>query len=174
MNKIFSQTKLSTLFLGVALAILGFIFIINPTGSIMFIVKLVGFLLLLFGAITLLRWYMQKRNGFENPADLLFGLIETVPAILIIVAPDMLVNLLYVVLGLIILFTGINDIVAAREAQRIDKHLWQVDMVISIITLVLGIFVVISPFVMAQAVAIIVGVALLFDGITEVVAALRM
>ena len=80
----------------------------------------------------------------------------------------------YVLIGIIILVTGVNDVAEAGAVRRLGLPGWGWRMVLGVLTLLAGAVVVCSPFAMAEFEMLVAGLALVFDGITEIVAGVRM
>lgn len=106
--------------------------------------------------------------------DIGIGVVELVVGICIIVWPAFFVLYLYMILGIFILITGFNDITEANRIRKAGLGNWKVALLFGILTLIAGTLAVISPFALVWAEAVITGIALLFDGITEIVAGIRL
>lgn len=72
------------------------------------------------------------------------------------------------------LVTGVNDVIEANAVRLAFGAGWVWRMAIGVITLLAGVAVVASPFAMAELVMLVAGLALIFDGITEIVAGVSM
>ena len=92
----------------------------------------------------------------------------------LIVWPDAFVAVVYVIIGVIVLVTGVNDVIEANAVRLAFGAGWVWRMVIGVITLLAGVAVVASPFAMAELVMLVAGLALIFDGITEIIAGVSM
>lgn len=172
LDKLFRRTKAATILMGVALLVLGIAMFVSPIGATLMIVSIVGWTLVVVGAVTLLNCWMHRSPALQQ-ADLVIGLVELVPGALMVAMPGAFVTIIYVLIGVIILVTGINDVTEASARRRLGLPSGGL-MVMGVLTLVAGAFVIVSPFAMAEFVMLIAGLALLYDGITEIIAGVRM
>lgn len=172
-QRLFGRTKAATILMGIALLVLGIAMFVSPIGATLLIVQVTGWTLVAVGAVTLVNCWAHRLPELRQ-ADLVIGLVELVPGALMVTMPEAFTSLVYVLIGIIILVTGVNDIASARSLHALGVPGTAALTVLGVLTLVAGAAVVVSPFAMAELVMLVAGVALIFDGITEIVAGLRM
>lgn len=172
-ERLFRRTKATVILMGVALLVLGVAMFVSPIGATLLIVQVVGWTLAVAGVITLLNCWRHASEGMRQ-ADLFMGLLEAIPGVCLIVWPDAFVAVVYVIIGVIVLVTGVNDVIEANAVRLAFGAGWVWRMAIGVITLLAGVAVVASPFAMAELVMLVAGLALIFDGITEVIAGVSM
>lgn len=172
-ERFFRRTKATVILMGVALLVLGVAMFVSPIGATLLIVQVVGWTLAVAGAITLLNCWRHASESMRQ-ADLFMGLLEAIPGVCLIVWPDAFVAVVYVIIGVIVLVTGVNDVIEANAVRLAFGAGWVWRMVIGVITLLAGVAVVASPFAMAELVMLVAGLALIFDGITEIIAGVSM
>ena len=86
----------------------------------------------------------------------------------IIVYPSVLIRLIPVIIGVILTLHGGNDLLQAVQLHRGKYEKWWVAMLFGILTAGFGIFLVCNPFEAVSAVATLIGVFLIFDGISDI------
>ena len=172
-ERLFKRTKATVILMGIALLVLGIAMLVSPIGATLLIVQVAGWTLALVGVVTLLGCW-ARRALFLSQADLAIGLVETVLGMCLILWPDAFVAGIYVIIGVIILITGVNDIIEANVVFRLGLPGRGWRYVVGLLTLAAGVLVVTSPFTMAEFVMLIAGVALIFDGVTEIAAGVTM
>ena len=165
-ERLFKRTKATVILMGVALLVLGVAMFVS-----LLIVRVVGWTLAIVGAVTLANCWRHSSEGLRQ-ADLFMGLLEAIPGVCLIMWPDAFVAVVYVLIGIIVLVTGVNDVIEANVIRRALGVGWR--MVIGVVTLLAGAAVVASPFAMAELVMLVAGLALVFDGITEIIAGVSM
>lgn len=170
MGTFFQRTKLTVVLLGVAQAVLGIIFFTNPSGATVTVTQMVGWLLIFVGGGTLSMCFFRPGSS-SSTMDIIVGAGELILGILMVVNPVFFVRYLFILLGLMVIFTGINDVV---DAGRVRSDGSRITLGMGIATLVVGAIMLMAPFLFADAIAIIAGFALAISGITEVFAGLRM
>ena len=173
MDSILKRTKTTVILTGIALLVLGIAVFVNPAGATLAVTLIVGWTLVILGVYTLSSCFVHRLPVLSQ-MDLFFGLLELIPGICILVWPGFFVSYLFLVLGIFVLVTGINDIMEAVDEHRIHVDYWGQSLAIGILTLVMGVLVIIAPFAMAQTVMMVYGIALVFDGVTEIVTGIRM
>ena len=172
-ERLFRRTKAAVILMGVGLLALGIALFVAPIGATMLIVSLVGWVLVVTGAVTLLNCWAH-RSAELRQADLVIGLIEAVPGMCLVLWPQVFVAFVYVLVGVIILVTGVNDVVEALAIRRLGLPGWGWRLALGLLTLAAGAFVVSSPFTMAEFAMLLAATALIFDGITEIAAGVSM
>lgn len=172
-EKLFRRTKATVILMGVALLVLGVAIFVSPIGATLLIVQIVGWTLVVVGVATLVNCWVNRPAGSQQ-ADLFTGIATLVLGVLIVGWPAAFVAVVYVMLGIIILVTGVNDIAEASTVRRMGfpGSLWR--SILGALTFIAGAFVVFAPFAMAEFVMIVAGIALIFDGITEIIAGIQM
>lgn len=172
-ERLFKRTRATVILMGVALLVLGVAMFVSPIGATLLIVRVVGWTLAIVGAVTLANCWRHSSEGLRQ-ADLFMGLLEAIPGVCLIMWPDAFVAVVYVLIGIIVLVTGVNDVIEANVIRRALGVGWVWRMAIGVVTLLAGAAVVASPFAMAELVMLVAGLALVFDGITEIIAGVSM
>lgn len=169
----FRRTKASVIILGIAMLLLGLAIFITPTNGVLFVTLCFGWLMLFAGIATLIG-HFRHNPADRGAVDLVLAILEVIIGLLVVIFPAWWVLYVMIIIGIMILITGIYDIVDAfafRSAGAGQFALW---LVLGILTIIFGIMVFCTPFVAAEAIMIVAAVALVFDGITEIVAGVRM
>lgn len=172
-ERFFRRTKTTVILMGVALLVLGIALFVSPIGATLLVVRVMGWVLLAVGALTLAGCWRHYSEGLRQ-ADLFMGLLECVPGACLVIWPDAFVSVVYALIGVVILMTGFNDVIEANALRHVVGVGWGWRMALGVATVVVGLVVVASPFTMAELVMLVAGVALVFDGITEIVAGISM
>lgn len=172
-TKPLARTKATVILVGLALLVLGVAMFVHPIGATLLIVKTVGWTLVIVGAFTLLNCCMH-RSELLRSVDLAIGFAELIAGALMVAMPDAFVAVVFEIIGVIILVTGINDITDAGIARRlgVPGSAWRT--VLGVLTVIAGIGVICSPFMLADFVMLLAGIALIFAGITEIIAGAKM
>lgn len=172
-ERLFRRTKATVILTGIALLVLGIAMFVSPIGATLLIVQICGWTLVVVGALTLLNCWRRHTQELRQ-ADLLIGFLELVPGGLMLATPETFVAFVYVLIGVYILVTGVNDLIEANAVRSLGFPGAGWRYVLAVLTLLAGAAVVWSPFAMAELVMLVAGLALIFDGITEIVAGARM
>ena len=171
MKIVFRRTRTTALVMGVASLVLGLVVFTNPTGVALFLTSIVGAVMAVMGVVTLLG-YLRERE-VASQVDLFCGVAELVFGALLWIWPGFFVNWVVVVVGVFILFTGLGDVMDARELSRMGSDAASVNTLMGILTVIFGLVVVAAPFALVDMMFAIAGVGLVFNGVTELWAVLR-
>lgn len=151
------------------MVILGIAVLVNPIAAMEALVRIVGWVLVVFGIVTLVSAVVKGDPVKNSPGELFMGVIALVPGLIMGLFPGPLVTFVWTVIGIIILATGILDVVEAGDLRRIGSPLATPATVSGVITALLGLIVVIAPMFSASIGMLFAAVALFVDGITEII-----
>ena len=87
--------------------------------------------------------------------------------------PGFFVNWIVVIVGVFILVMGLGDLSVAWTAYRARAPFATGKLIMAIVTVLVGFFVIVSPFAFVDMAFIIAGIGLVINGVTELVAALK-
>lgn len=168
MNRLLARTKITVLLLGIAETVLGIICLTNPATATVTVAMMVGWVLIFLGAGTLCACLMRDDGG---RFDLVVGGLELALGTLMVIRPAFFVSYLFVLLGILVVITGLTDLV---DAGRYRSDGSQINTGMAVATIVVGAVMLAAPFFFADMIAIIAGIALVVSGVTEVAAGIRM
>lgn len=175
MDVILKRTKTGLIITGVVLALLGAVMFMRPILALTVIMLIAGWMLFILGAITLVDGFVHRKDRNSSLSmGIIGGVLELVIGLCIIISPDTFAVYLYIMMGIIVTMTGVGDVVEAFSLRKAHVARWGVALALGLLTIVFGILVVLAPFAFLWAVTVITGIALLFDGITEIVAGVMM
>lgn len=161
----FKSVKWNSILISVVIAMLGFTVMLNPEAAALSICSLIGWALLIGGALTLGAYFTAGKSRFV----LIMSLIQLIPGIYIIIRPDIMVKFITLILGLLLLSYGIAGIRESVENRAFGYSHWWLSLIVGILTTVLSICVIINPFTSASAVMIFAGGAMAAHGISNII-----
>lgn len=170
----FSRTKPVVLLTGLAMVVLGIAVLVNPIGAVEALVRIVGWVLVVYGGITVASAFMRGDPIKNVPADLALGCLAVVLGLIMGIAPGGLVKFVWTIIGVLVFITGILDIMEAGTFRSTGSPLATPATVSGIITVVLGAIVIITPMFSLAVGMLFSAVALIVDGITEIIFGLSM
>lgn len=166
-QSLFKRTKASIIILGVALTLLGMGFFIAPAASALFLVYVCGWAFIFAGIGTIVG-YFRHDPADRGAANIVLAVVEIVLGIFIMVWPGWSMMYLVILLGCVIFMTGVWDIFDAFSIRHIEGSRWGLWLVLGILTVFCGILTFITQFSMAEAIMLVGGICLIFDGVTEI------
>ncbi len=167
------RSKVSTIATGVLAVILGVIIFMNPQNSTMAITQVVGWVLVILG-VSNLAGAFNHWSVILSSMDLYTGILALLMGILIISNPGFFVAWIFILLGIAIMVGGFRSLYAANALHVLGAPGAGSSMAGSVVAIVLGALVMLSPFSMANATMIICAVALVYAGAMEIVGGLKM
>ena len=169
----FEHSRWATILMGVAFVLLGVLMFTNPGGVTVTVVRVVGWILLVGGALTLLAAF-RGTGPIVAQACLYAGIAEALFGVLLASMPQAFVMWTIVILGVCIVVAGVDTLDAARVTGLFDGGAATSQRIGAVVTIVLGVLVVMSPFAFVDAAVMICGVALAVAGVMKVVDGVRM
>ena len=166
----FQRARTTVILTGIASLLTGVVILLNPAGVALFLTALFGGVLAIAGAVTLVGY----ARDVSTQSDLFVGLVELVFGAILWFWPGMFVNWLVVIVGVFILFSGLGDFAEARSLAALGAPAAGMGTVLAVLTVIFGVLVVASPFALVDLMFSIAGFGLVFNGVTELVAAFRM
>ena len=166
-SSILRRNKIVTVVLGIAIVALGVAVIANPDGATLLVTRIVGWVLVGMGAIGLVGSLFRGIKA-ASPVDLVIGGLQLVFGILIAVMPKTFASALFIVLGAVVLLSGIGTISDALAARSLGIGLWSWAFICGIATLALGALIIAAPFAFAEALTIVAGISLIISGLGQV------
>lgn len=147
--------------------LLGIILTIMPGVAAGTLVSVLGWLLLIFGFICVVV-AIVFRAGTVEPGPIATGLLSLASGLLLLIRPGLLVSLCGIVLGLLLVIHGLQDLKQARQSKAMGYD-WKPSMVIAIIKLVMGALVVLNPFSTAALLIRMAGIFLIVDALGDLI-----
>lgn len=170
----FTRTKPVVLITGIVMTALGIVIFVHPIAAMEMLVRIVGWVLVAYGAFNLVAAVMKGDPVHNAPADLALGIVTLVPGLVMGIAPNVLITVAWTFVGIIILLTGLLDIVEAGDFRRVRSPLALPATVSGVITVILGVIAIFAPMASATVGMLAAAIALLIDGITEIIFGLGM
>lgn len=145
---------------------LGIIFLVWPSTSLIVLARIVGAVLTIGGVIGVINFFMD-RNAIYKTFLLLVGICMIVIGIWIIRSPGNLVRLIPIVFGILVLVSGITNIAETIDLSRSRYSYWWLSLILGIVTILFGVLLITRPGSVASFVTQIVGISLIFDGVSD-------
>ena len=165
MREFLSRIKADFLLSSVICIALGIVFIIWRASVLEVVANILAVVLIIVGAIYVCSFFMRI---ITNGLSVAMGLIVLAVGIWFMIQPRIVVELIPIVIGLVLIFHSIRSIIEAIDARKYGYGGWNIGLVFSIISLVCGIICVTNAFDLMKTATAIVGVILIFNGISNI------
>lgn len=147
--------------------VLGIALIIKPGFFTDAICYVIGGLFTAFGAVDLIRYFAKGREDAAYSSGLVRGIILAAIGIFIIARPDFIPKVIAIFCGLYMLISGIVNIQDSLNLRRAGVLQWKTSLVPAVITTAVGVVLLFNPLLLGDAAMIVLGIALLISGITN-------
>lgn len=145
--------------------IFGVIICIWPGTVLMTICRIAGILLLLLGIFRLFVC-IKDASVLGKGYPMFVGILLCVLGIWIISAPGTFLKLIPIVIGVLLIYHGVKNIYTSIQERRSRDSRWWISMVIAVLSVVFGIVLMRCAFLALEIGMIIIGIALIYTGIS--------
>lgn len=143
---------------------LGLLFVIFPDSVVRWIVKIIGIVSLLGGAAQIVS-YFAYRNKYPQSNFPIFGILILIWGILLLVQPEVWVNLFMIVMSVPMILLAIGQLMTLNRQRKIGFEIGLGNYIFPILFLLAGILVVFNPFSTAMWLVLFVGIWCIIYGI---------
>lgn len=169
MGNILRQQRRSSIVAAIVTILMGVLLIFVPNRSAQFLCALLGSALVLTGVIYIFGWLSKRRETGFPVWFLLPGVILTALGLWLFTNPASVIVLIQFIFAAVLIFHGVIDLQGAVSLMRQGWERWWMDLLLAGLTLVLGILILLNPFGATEMLMTILGVALVFDGVSDLV-----
>lgn len=165
MREFLNRIKADFLLSSVLCIALGIVFIVWRASVLEVVANILAVLLIIIGAMYVCSYFLKI---VTNGLSVMMGIVVLAVGIWFLVQPRVVVELIPIVIGLVLIFHSIRSIVEAIDAKKYGYNAWGVGMVLSVISLVCGILCVTNAFNIMKTATVIVGLILIFNGVSNI------
>lgn len=158
------KSKINAIVSTIIIIAVGVFLLIRPGETLTTAVRLFGIALLVLGAMGVVSQLIKRDD--RSVISLIISVVEAVIGIIIIASPAFVVSLFPIIVGIIIALYGLSDLLAALNMKKADIGSWKIALILSVITIILGIVLFVNPFKTMSTLVRIIGVVLVYKGIT--------
>ena len=160
------KMKTSSIIAALLCMVIGIVMIIYPGRSLDVICQAFGAVLIVGGMVCII-FFLKDVHSIANVITLIGGVIFAAVGIWIFTKPQGLQAIIPFIAGIIIVINGIFNCAQTVELGKAKFGKWWVSLILSALTIVLGVLLVINPFGAAQAIARIIGVFMVYDAFSD-------
>ena len=166
MDKVTKRTASSIVIMALITLLLGLVLVIFPGAATKTICLILGWALLLGGVASIV-YYLINRKNSSPIISLVVGIIAFGWGLWIVINPVFWVSFLFIIFGVLMVLHGLGNLGDGIEMKRCGFPKWWISLILGIVTILLGILVIILPFVAASTVVVFCGISLIFDALTD-------
>ncbi len=161
--------KKSLLMAACVYVLLGTVLIFFPHLTAGLFCTVAGLLLLAYGAITVISFFVHRGSGdsFSFQAELILGVISIVVGIFFLTHFDFIISIIPAILGFYILIDALVNLKRGLDLKALGYAGWRAALVMSAVSLVLGAVVLWNPFSAGLMLWRVIGGAFLYQGLSD-------
>ena len=163
------QLKWSIIVMAIAYIVLGVVLIMYPSQVQKLISYILAFALIAMGIVNLIQYTRLDTNQIVNSYDLVLGFSTMIGGILIIINVERFEQLVLIVMGFMILVSGVMKLQSSVNLMRLRSTSWQVPFAMAMIGIVYGIIMLINPFGAGGFFFAMMGIGFMLSGITDII-----
>ena len=165
------QIKWSYILSSAAFIFAGVLMIIYPNVTAQVVANILGIAALVYAGINLLGYFMMDVRDTLHNNSFVTGLISAIVGVLILTRRDVLADLIPIILGMVIVLSGFMKLQQGIVARRIGFHSAGIYVVMAAISIVFGIVIMffMNGEKMADILFIVIGVGLVYCGVTDLI-----
>ena len=170
MKESIKQYKMEMVFVALLCTVLGIVLAAWPEATIDLLCKIFAAAIIIMGIVQITS-YLVKRDGY--PVSAILGVIVLLVGVWIFLQPHKLVSFVPIVIGVILVVHGLQDLQIALETKRNGYIRWWIMTIIAVLSILFGIVCIINAFGMVALTFRIIGIALIYDGLSDLWIALK-
>ncbi len=171
MGKIMRKFLKSSIISSIALAILGVLLFFQSELTLISISYIIGGILVAIGVLGILK-YIGKSE--KNELDIVYGIVTVILGIIIISNPKAIGSIIPFIIGFVIVINSALKLQYGFELKKAKNNLWKSTIILSIVTVIVGVLLIFNPFKGAEIITKIVGALIFTYSIIDIITTLTI
>ena len=159
MNEYLKNRKLSFLLASILYLALGLVLLIWPGTATTVICYAFGAVLAIYGLVAIISFFVSRKGGFAF--ELFLGIVAAGIGA-------------FFLLGIFIVIDGLLNLKRAFELHRLEYGRWFITLILSLVSVALGLLVVFQPYLAAEALIMLIGVVFIYEGLSDLWAIVKV
>lgn len=171
-----TRSKASAIILGVLLLLFGLwtLWIAQqPIVRYVFLSVIGAWIFLISGVVSCVTYAASSKEN-RSALDLIFGIVLIIFGIIILCFPLRSEPFVVCFFGALVFLTGIADIIESMAFKKNGQSGWLLFLILGILTVLFGLSAIVVPIWFTNVTVLVIAFVLIFDGITEIIAGVRM
>lgn len=147
--------------------ILGIVLLVWPGQSTQVVCMVLGIVLGGFGLIQIILYLATKEKTMVSHSMMMLGVVLAVIGGWIVLKPETIIKAVPMIVGILIVIHGFHNAVQAIDLKKMQYDNWWVALLLSLLTVALGVVLICNPFTIVDAVVRIIGAFLVYDGLSD-------
>ena len=147
--------------------ILGIVLLVWPGQSTQVVCMVLGIVLGGFGLIQIILYLATKEKTMISHSMMMLGVVLAVIGGWIVLKPETIIKAIPMIVGILIVIHGLHNAVQAIDLKKMQYDNWWVALLLSLLTVALGVVLICNPFTIVDTVVRIIGAFLVYDGLSD-------
>lgn len=147
--------------------ILGIVLLVWPGQSTQVVCMVLGIVLGGFGLIQIILYLATKEKTMVSNSMMMLGVVLAVIGGWIVLKPETIIKAVPMIVGILIVIHGFHNAVQAIDLKKMQYDNWWVALLLSLLTVALGVVLICNPFTIVDTVVRIIGAFLVYDGLSD-------
>ncbi|MEE1318559.1 MAG: DUF308 domain-containing protein [Ruminococcus sp.] len=147
-----------------AYLVLGFIMIIFPTKISSVLCYTLGIVLTISGLFNIISFFVDKEAKMY--LELIVGIIATAFGIFTLFSPKIIVDIIFVAIGIVIILDSLMDIKHSFQLKALGMKRWWICLIVSVAIILLGLSTIFFPTFFGNFLIILLGIIMIYEGIS--------
>lgn len=147
--------------------ILGIVLLVWPGQSTQVVCMVLGIVLGGFGLIQIILYLATKEKTMVSHSMMMLGVVLAVIGGWIVLKPETIIKAVPMIVGILIVIHGFHNAVQAIDLKKMQYDNWWVALLLSLLTVALGVVLICNPFTIVDTVVRIIGAFLVYDGLSD-------
>ena len=158
--------------MSIVFCVVGVLFIALPARSAVMIGRVLGAAMAAFGAVKLVGYFSRDLYRLAFQYDLEFGILLIALGVIVLLRTNGVMDFICIAAGVSILADGLFKIQIAIDARRFGIRDWWLILLLAVVTGGVGLLLVFRPWESVQVLTVLLGAALLAEGVLNLCVAL--
>lgn len=167
MREFLKNMKVSFLLASVLYIALGLVLLIWPGITSDLICLSFGLLLLIYGIITIISFFVHDSRLGTFRFELILGIVAAAAGLLFLIKPEFVKSVIPVVLGIYIIIDALLNLKRSMELHSLQYGRWWVILVLSLVSVALGVLILFRPGMTADVLIMVIGGVFVYNGLSD-------
>ncbi len=146
----------------IIILILGLILLFRPESALSLLIRVSGICILFIGIIGIFSFFLNKEKNSTSISSLISSVLYFIISLIFLINPSFISSLFPIFMGVVIIFSGIQMLMKSVQIKKILVNDSPTSIVLSVITILLGIFISFHPTFINNVILQTIGLVLIF------------
>lgn len=147
-----------------AYLVLGFIMMLFPSSISSVLCYTLGIVLTVYGLFNIISFFINKEYGLYF--ELIIGVLATAFGIFTLFSPRIIVDIIFVTIGIIIIIDSLMDIKHSFQLKALGMKYWWICTAVSVSVIILGLCTIFFPSFFGDFLIFLLGIIMIYEGIS--------